>query len=82
MKLQISGHADARGNTQRNQSLSERRARVVVGYLIRKGIDAGRLKAVGYGDTRPLVPNDDPHNRAKNRRIEFQVTGLHSVTGE
>ena len=82
LKLQISGHADARGNTQRNQSLSERRARVVVGYLITKGIDAGRLKAVGYGDTRPLVPNDNAHNRAKNRRIEFEVTGVHSVTGE
>ncbi len=79
LRLQISGHADARGNTKRNQSLSERRARVVVGYLITKGIDAGRLKAVGYGDTRPLASNDDAQNRAKNRRIEFEVTGLQST---
>ncbi len=73
VRLEISGHADAKGAARRNLSLSERRARVVVSYLITKGIDAGRLIAVGYGETRPLAPNDSAQNRAKNRRIEIEV---------
>ena len=42
-------------------------------YLINKGIDAKRLTAQGFGDTRPLVPNDTEENKAKNRRVEFKV---------
>jgi outer membrane protein OmpA-like peptidoglycan-associated protein len=73
--LRVIGHADARGKAKRNLELSKRRARAVVTYLIDKGIDAGRLEAVGYGETRPLVPNDTVRNRAKNRRIELEITG-------
>jgi outer membrane protein OmpA-like peptidoglycan-associated protein len=74
--FKIAGHADAMGGTRRNQKLSERRARSVAGYLRAKGIDAGRLKAVGYGETRPLAPNDTAQNRARNRRIEVEITEI------
>lgn len=75
-RFKVAGHADADGPARRNMTLSLRRANVVVSYLISKGIDAGRLKAVGYGETRPVAPNDTARNRAKNRRIEVEVTGL------
>jgi outer membrane protein OmpA-like peptidoglycan-associated protein len=73
--LRVIGHTDARGKARRNLLLSQRRARAVVGYLVDKGIDARRLEAVGYGEARPVVPNDTARNRARNRRIELEVTG-------
>jgi OmpA-OmpF porin, OOP family len=72
-KIEIEGHTDSEGTPERNQRLSDRRAQSVVEYLARGGVDADKLQAVGYGDTRPLVPNDTSDNRAKNRRIEFTV---------
>ena len=42
--------------------------------MVQKGIDAGRLDAIGYGDQRPVAPNDTRANRAKNRRIEVAIT--------
>jgi OmpA-OmpF porin, OOP family len=73
-KIEIEGHTDAEGTPERNQRLSDRRAQSVVSYLERNGVAAQKLQAVGYGDTRPLVPNDTPDGRAKNRRIEFTVS--------
>ena len=73
--LKVVGHSDARGRAKRNLVLSQQRARAVVTYLINKGIDAGRLEAVGYGEARPVAPNDTARNRAKNRRIELEITG-------
>jgi OOP family OmpA-OmpF porin len=73
MRIAIEGHTDAEGATDYNQRLSVRRARAVVAYLIKAGADRMQLEAVGYGVTRPAVPNDTPQNMAKNRRIEFSV---------
>ena len=72
--LRIAGHTDAAGRAGQNLALSRRRARSVTSYLANKGIDAGRLEAVGYGETRPVAPNDSRANRAKNRRIEVVTT--------
>ncbi len=72
--LHVTGHSDASGQARRNLALSKRRARTVASYMIDKGIDAGRLVAIGYGDTRPVAPNDTQENRAKNRRIEVAIT--------
>ncbi len=72
--LHIAGHADASGKRRHNQLLSRSRARGVASYMSHKGIDAGRLVAVGYGDKRPVAPNDNQANRARNRRIELTVT--------
>jgi len=74
LSLRIAGYADADGEAWRNLSLSKRRARVAVTYLLNKGIDAGRLEAVGYGEAHPVAPNDTAENRAKNRRIEVEVS--------
>lgn len=72
--LRVAGHADATGKTRHNQVLSRHRARGVASYMANKGIDAGRLVAIGYGDKRPVAPNDTKANRARNRRIELTVT--------
>jgi outer membrane protein OmpA-like peptidoglycan-associated protein len=72
--LSVAGHADASGRARRNLTLSKRRARGVTAYLIDKGIDASRLAAVGYGEARPVAPNNTQANRAKNRRIEVVIT--------
>ncbi len=69
----VSGHTDDIGLISHNRDLSRRRAQAVVDFLSQAGIDAGRLTAVGYGESRPLVPNDSDEDRARNRRIEFDV---------
>jgi outer membrane protein OmpA-like peptidoglycan-associated protein len=69
-KIQISGHTDNVGKPKANKTLSERRAQACRDYLIKKGIDASRITAVGYGDERPIAPNDTAEGRQKNRRIE------------
>lgn len=71
--ISIEGHTDSDGAPDRNQRLSERRARAVVDYLVRNGVPKARLIAVGHGQSRNIVPNDTSENKAKNRRIEFNV---------
>lgn len=57
-----------------NWELSTARATSVARLLIEKyGLPAGHLGAVGYGDTRPVVANDTPDHRAKNRRVVFFI---------
>lgn len=72
-RIEINGHTDAEGGVERNLKLSEQRAQSVVTWLTEAGVDATRLRAVGYGEARPAVPNDTADNRARNRRIEFSV---------
>lgn len=69
-RIEISGHTDNVGNPKANKALSEKRAQACRDYLISKGIDASRVRAVGYGDERPVAPNDSAEGRQKNRRIE------------
>ena len=71
--IEVEGHTDAEGIDERNQPLSERRAQAVVDFLAERGVPVERMKAVGYGAARPVVPNDTPENMARNRRIEFTV---------
>lgn len=72
MKVEISGNTDSTGPEAYNQKLSEKRAKAVMVYLVNTvGIDASRLSAVGYGETKPGFPNDTEENRAKNRRVVF-----------
>jgi OOP family OmpA-OmpF porin len=75
MKVEIEGHADSTGPDAYNQNLSERRAKAVMMYLINSvGIDASRLTAVGYGESRPAYPNETDELRSLNRRVEFTPT--------
>jgi outer membrane protein OmpA-like peptidoglycan-associated protein len=73
VRIEISGHTDNVGTVQFNQSLSENRAKSVYQYLVRNGINAGRLVFKGYGETQPIAANDTEENRSKNRRTEFMI---------
>lgn len=68
--IEISGHTDNVGNAKANQVLSAKRANACRAYVMSKGIDGGRITAVGFGDARPVAPNTSAENRQKNRRIE------------
>jgi peptidoglycan-associated lipoprotein len=74
LRLRISGHADERGSDEYNLALGNRRGAAVKTYLVNKGIDAGRLEVVSYGEERPLAPGHDEASWAENRRAEFEVT--------
>lgn len=69
--LSIEGHTDSTGNVANNKRLSLLRAETIRDALIAKGITSSRLACIGYGDEKPLVPNDLPENRACNRRVEL-----------
>jgi OmpA-OmpF porin, OOP family len=71
--IEIAAHTDADASPAYNQGLSERRAKAVVEYLVREGVAGTMLKAVGYGETKPIAPNDTSANKQKNRRVEFVV---------
>lgn len=73
MKVEIGGHTDNVGSAQANQILSEKRANAVKEYLVKKGIDANRIKAKGYGQTTPIATNETPEGRQQNRRTEVKV---------
>lgn len=73
-KLIVEGHTDNIGDDDYNLDLSNRRARAVFYYLTLKGIEEDRVKATGYGASRPIADNSTAEGRAKNRRIEFRVT--------
>jgi outer membrane protein OmpA-like peptidoglycan-associated protein len=71
--VEISGHTDNTGSPQHNQELSEKRAESVVQYLKGLGIEAHRLQAAGYGESRPLGDNESEEGRAMNRRTELKI---------
>ena len=73
INIDISGHTDDKGDAATNLTLSQKRAQSVVTYLSKAGIAAGRIRAIGYGKTRPLVPNTTDENRQLNRRIEWKI---------
>lgn len=73
LKIEISGHTDSDGADESNQRLSERRARAVAEAIVAGGIPDAQLTVAGYGEARPVAPNDTGKNKALNRRIEFQV---------
>lgn len=73
MVIEVAGHTDNTGDAAANLALSGQRAASVVKYLTDRGIGASRLKPRGYGDAKPLAPNDTDENRAKNRRTEFTI---------
>lgn len=73
--VEIAGHTDNTGNETHNLTLSQKRVDSVKQQLVNSGVDASRLKAIGYGQTEPLVSNDTQENRRLNRRVEFKVIG-------
>ncbi len=73
----IAGHTDAVGKPRKNQELSEKRAATCREKLIELGIEPERLKAVGYGQSKPIASNKTAKGRALNRRVEFQLVRLY-----
>lgn len=73
LALIIRGHTDDRGKEASNIKLSQRRARAVKAYLVKKGIDASRLSTEGLGPAEPIASNKTRKGRAANRRIEFKL---------
>ncbi|MBE0432858.1 OmpA family protein [candidate division WOR-3 bacterium] len=74
VKIEIQGHTDSRGSDAYNLNLSNDRAGSVKQYLVlNHNIDAARLLARGYGESKPVASNDTPEGQAKNRRVEFVV---------
>lgn len=72
-KLKLSGHTDNQGNAAANLKLSERRAKAVKNYLVKKGIDDSRFKVEWFGHKKPIADNKTPEGRQKNRRVEMLI---------
>ena len=71
VNLEIQGHTDDTGKEEKNKKISEQRAQAVVKYLVKKGIDSERLRAVGYGSDKPIADNKTKKGRKLNRRVEL-----------
>jgi outer membrane protein OmpA-like peptidoglycan-associated protein len=80
--IQVEGHTDSQGDDAYNLDLSQRRAQAVVDYLAGKGVDRARLRAKGFGETRPIASNGTRDGRAQNRRVVFTILGASSNTIE
>ena len=73
-RVLIAGHSDNTGNRAANQRLSEARAGAVRDWFVAMSkLPNSHFGIQGYGDSRPLVPNDSPHNKARNRRVEITL---------
>jgi len=71
--IKIGGYTDNTGDPQANLRLSQQRADAVMADLVKLGVEAGRLKAEGYGQEHPIADNSTEEGRAKNRRIDIRV---------
>lgn len=72
-RIRVEGYSDSDGDERYNLDLSYRRARSVVEYLAAHGVPMERLAYAGYGEARPVAPNDSVEGRALNRRVEFTI---------
>ena len=86
LKIELSAHTDARGNDNYNLILSQGRAQSCVDYMISKGIKKNKIVATGYGETKPIIPEEVINKMVpkspefetahqKNRRTAFRVIG-------
>lgn len=72
--IELQGHTDSKGSLAYNQTLSEKRAGSVSGYLIGEGIASNRMSVNGFGETVPKYDNGTEEGRSQNRRVEFLIT--------
>lgn len=79
--IEVQGHADQRGTVEFNQKLSEDRAKSVLEFLVKQGIERSRLSSVGFGASRPMYEKKNERALFLNRRVEFQITREHQVRG-
>ncbi len=72
-KFTVEGHTDSVGSATLNQKLSESRANSVRDFLVKEGIAADRLTAIGYGEDKPIATNNTRAGRTQNRRVEINL---------
>jgi outer membrane protein OmpA-like peptidoglycan-associated protein len=72
-QVRVEGHTDDQGADAKNLDLSQRRSANVRAFLIKEGIAAERLEAVGYGETAPVATNKTARGRDQNRRVVFNI---------
>ena len=72
-KAALSGHTDSIGTEAYNLKLSDRRWTSVRDYVVKKGVDSGRVSGQGFGESKPIADNKTAEGRAKNRRVEIKV---------
>ncbi len=84
LRIEIGGHADARGSEEYNQELSQKRAQAVLEYLVANfpQIVADQYTAAGYGESQPVASNKTVEGMARNRRVEFKVLNTEALTKE
>lgn len=71
LKLSIEGHTDNVGTAASNKTLSEQRAKAVLDAVVKQGIAANLMTAVGWGQDKPVADNRTEEGKAKNRRVEI-----------
>ena len=69
----IEGHTDNTGTDEHNMTLSKDRAQSVALYLATVEVKSARFSTAGYGEAQPIVTNDTPEGRQKNRRVDIAV---------
>jgi OOP family OmpA-OmpF porin len=74
IEVEVQGHTDSQGNDNFNMKLSQNRANSVRAYLMKQGVDASRMTAMGYGENVMIADNRTAAGRAQNRRVEFIIT--------
>jgi outer membrane protein OmpA-like peptidoglycan-associated protein len=74
VKLEVQGHTDNRGGVKYNEKLSQDRANAVMKAMVKRGVEAERMTAKGYGPHQPADTNDTDEGRQKNRRVQFKIT--------
>ncbi len=72
-RVQVEGHCDERGSTEYNLALGERRAMTIRKYLVKLGVDPGRIEIISYGEERPANQASNEEAWAQNRRAEFRA---------
>jgi len=73
LKIKIKGHTSTEGDAAYNLKLSQNRAKAVRDYLVKNGVKTERVQYQGYGETVPIGSNDTEEDRARNRRVEFEI---------
>lgn len=81
IRIVIEGHTDNVGNAANNLKLSDDRANSVRTALIERGVDPGRMEALGYGQSKPIASNKTKKGRATNRRVEFNIVQAKAEAG-
>ena len=74
--IDVYGHTDSIGSHKYNNKLSKRRARCVAEYLVAQGCNGQRFSIQGFGETKPIASNNDKSGRARNRRVEIEISPL------